>query len=383
MPKKKEYPADSSAEFAANFLKQHPEDHLNYADPCKHYRVSTGSLELDAALNGGMGPGIHRFGGSSEGGKTSCAFTCGANFLKTVPRSKMLYIKAEGRLGDRIREKSGIKFVTNPLEWAEGTCLVLKSNVFDTIAEFLRQLIINNPDGFKYYGIIDSLDALILKDDVEKRLDKGEHTKVAGPQVLVKRLFKLISLPVHEYGHTIIPIAQVIADIKPQYEKQEQMNAGGGGGGNAAIHFSDNILQFMPRFKKDLITGDGKDVNLDSKTCNVVGHYCRIEVRKSEDEISNISVRYPVKYGKEGGVWNELEIKDFLIRFGLLAKKGSWLKFSEQAIDIMKDCDSFPTDKIKESIQGDFKLLEHFETEGVGEFWTKYIKNFLGESEIL
>jgi len=383
MPKKKsEDPVDSSAEQAEKFFQSHPEDHLNYSSATVDYRVSTGSLELDGALNGGLGPGIHRFGGASEGGKTSCAFTCGANFLSSVKKSKMLYVKAEGRLSGRIKDKQGIKFVTDPKKWAVGTCLVMKSNVFDTIAEFIRQLIVDNPDDYKYYVIIDSLDALMLKDDIPKKMDKGEHTKVSGPQVLIKRLFKLISLPVHEYGHTIIPIAQVIASIKGTYDKEEQLNAGGGGGGNASIHFADNILQFMPRYKKDLITGDGKDVSLDSKTCNVVGHYCRIEVRKSEDEISNISVRYPVKYGQQGGVWNELELKDFLVRFGLLTKSGSWLKFSEQAQAILKESD-IPEDKLKASVQGDFKLLEYFQESGTGEFWTKYIRNFIGGNEIL
>ena len=35
------------------------------------YKVSSGSLNVDFELGGGLGPGLHRFIGMNEGGKTS------------------------------------------------------------------------------------------------------------------------------------------------------------------------------------------------------------------------------------------------------------------------------------------------------------------------
>ena len=41
----------------------------------KEYKISSGSLNLDLALGGGLPAGAHRFTGINEGGKTSCALT--------------------------------------------------------------------------------------------------------------------------------------------------------------------------------------------------------------------------------------------------------------------------------------------------------------------
>ena len=41
----------------------------NYED--LHYKIPTGSLNFDLALDGGFTPGAHRFTGVNEGGKTS------------------------------------------------------------------------------------------------------------------------------------------------------------------------------------------------------------------------------------------------------------------------------------------------------------------------
>ena len=60
----------TSAEQLSSFLKTHKEDHYNYEETIE-YKVSTGSLTLDIETGGGLGPGLHRFCGINEGGKTS------------------------------------------------------------------------------------------------------------------------------------------------------------------------------------------------------------------------------------------------------------------------------------------------------------------------
>ena len=79
-----------------SFLKQNEEHHYNFEEEID-YKVSSGSLKVDFELNGGFGPGLHRFIGMNEGGKTSEALEVMKNFLK-VPNSKGVYVKAEGRL---------------------------------------------------------------------------------------------------------------------------------------------------------------------------------------------------------------------------------------------------------------------------------------------
>ena len=64
-----------------SFLKQRKEEHYNFCEEV-YYRVSTGSLLLDIHTGGGLMPGLHRFCGMNEGGKTSEAFQIMKNFLK-------------------------------------------------------------------------------------------------------------------------------------------------------------------------------------------------------------------------------------------------------------------------------------------------------------
>ena len=55
--------------------KYHYNDHKEL-----NYKISSGSLNLDLALDGGLPAGVHRFTGVNEGGKTSCALSFAKNF---------------------------------------------------------------------------------------------------------------------------------------------------------------------------------------------------------------------------------------------------------------------------------------------------------------
>ena len=63
------------------FLKNKDNSKYHYNDYEElNYKISSGSLNLDLALNGGFCSGAHRFTGVNEGGKTSCALTVAKNF---------------------------------------------------------------------------------------------------------------------------------------------------------------------------------------------------------------------------------------------------------------------------------------------------------------
>ena len=83
----------------SNFLNEDKNKihHHNFEEE-EDYKVSTGSLLLDIATGGGIGPGLHRFCGINEGGKTSEALEVCRNFLSSIPKGRAMLIKAEGRL---------------------------------------------------------------------------------------------------------------------------------------------------------------------------------------------------------------------------------------------------------------------------------------------
>ena len=78
----------------SNYLKANKDDHYNFEETVE-YKVSSGSLQLDLYLAGGFGPGLHRFTGVNEGGKTSESLQVMRNFLGSIDKSRGLYIKAE------------------------------------------------------------------------------------------------------------------------------------------------------------------------------------------------------------------------------------------------------------------------------------------------
>ena len=136
-----------------SFLKQNEEHHYNYEEDID-YKVSCGSLKVDFELGGGLGPGLHRFVGINEGGKTSEALEVAKNFLK-MPKAKAVYIKAEGRLSGEVRERSGIKFVSKEDEWEQGSCFVFECNIYETVLDLMRVLIARTPEAIKYCFILE------------------------------------------------------------------------------------------------------------------------------------------------------------------------------------------------------------------------------------
>lgn len=325
----------SASERLLSFLKENKEDHYNFEDET-YYKVSTGSLNLDIATGGGLSPGLHRFIGMNEGGKTSEALELAKNFVKTVSNSRALLFKAEGRLSKEIKERSGLKFVTDPKEWVDGTCFVFECNIFETVSELMKDLIQSNDENKKYIFILDSVDGLITKGDKEKTL--SEATKVAGGAVISSMLMKKISLALSKRGHMAIFISQVRSDIKlDPYAANKEVRQTTATGGNALLHFANWILEFEPRYNKDLIL-EKPNEKYDPVKNKIIGHNVKIAIKKSTNESTNSKIQYPIKYGRKDGasVWKEYEVIDQILAWEFATAKGAWVTFSDEIIEELK-----------------------------------------------
>ena len=134
-----------------NFLsdKDNKKYHYNHYD-AEEYKISSGSLNLDMALGGGLCAGAHRFTGVNEGGKTSCALTVAKNFQDHFKKKGMvIYVKSEGRLSPELLERCGVD--QDPERFFKFDC-----NVYEKVFELLRELIQNNSEDKKYLFIISS-----------------------------------------------------------------------------------------------------------------------------------------------------------------------------------------------------------------------------------
>lgn len=346
---------DNSAARLAKYMKDNEGDHLNFKEEV-NWRVSTGSLLFDIEFGGGYTPGVIKSHGASFGGKSSAAAEGIKNFLKTVDNSKAIWIKSEGRLDKTFRDRSGVKFVYDAKEWVTGTCFVMETNIFEFAVDWLVDMVNNNPTDIRYAMVVDSIDALIRRDDLKKTA--GECEKVAAAGVILSLMFKRIGLPINKLGHVMFAIGQVRA--KPKISKFQASNPNesvGGGGANATTHASNYIIKFKPRINSNNITEDNKEGG------KIVGHWCHIVATKGVDEKVGVEIKYPIKHGRYGGnsIWIEYEIADLLVEWEMVVQKGSWITFGGDLIKELQRAGFDVKDGFK--IQGNAQLMSWLESD--------------------
>ncbi len=354
---------------ANSYLKEHKKEHYNFVE--RHdYKVSTGSLKFDMVLNGGFGPGIQRFYGVNEGGKTSCALQVAASFQKQVPNSFVVYIKAEGRLSDTMIKRSGID--TSKSKW-----LVLSTNEFECTFRFIKEMIENNTEDTRFCFIIDSVDSLTLEVDRQKPLTDPQ--KVAGGALMCSVFMRQMSAPIDAYGHMLILISQVrsLVDTKGYGGPTTSPS-----GGNALKHYANEALEFRSRYESDYIYENPTAASRAAKG-NRIGHFCKVLFLKDMNEKTGTEISYPIKYGRTDGqsVWKEYEILKLLESWKMFDRKGPWISLSEDTIKLVKDKNLGLDENSKWC--GENKFLEFFEQNpNVTNFFIEYFKAILNKSII-
>ncbi len=376
MASKKTVATVSSKSLLNNFLKSNKEDHFNYEEQIS-YRVSSGSLEFDHHLDGGFGPGLHRFVGMNEGGKTSASLEVMKNFLK-MPKSKAVYFKAEGRLSDEMIKRCGIKFVFDNEEWEEGTCFVFESNIYETSVDLMRQLVTSNEEKNKYCFVLDSVDGLIKKADNQKTFE--ESSQVAGGANIAATFMKKMSIALAKKGHMAIFISQVRADIKLDPYSKAPVRQTTATGGNALLHFANWIIEFEPRFGGDNILLNPSNKKMDPKTNPAIGHYAKVVVKKSPNEKTNTRISYPIRYGRTGGnsIWVEKEVVGTLEAWEFIKKAGAWISITEDFREILNE-GGF---SLPEKVQGENKLFSLIEDDSaLCQYLVAYFKKMFSGQE--
>lgn len=325
----------SSNSALAAFLKAHEEDHFNFVKPtCKV--ISTGSLLLDSYVRLRTGSIVRLAGKGAELGKTSECFVMADNFMKAMPRSKTLFIKAEARLTPELMKRSGHTFIAmeEPEKWDYGTVYVYASNTFESVAALIEeQLDITHEAGESLCIIVDSLDGLILKSDREKNLWTGDdQIKVAGVPALSKILFKRTALKIAHYDALVLITCQYAAEIKLDPYSKVPARQGDSSGGNAVNHQNDITLSYALRNSGDYIY-ENPNLKPDPIKNKKIGVYATIDIRKSSTDTTGTRVRIPIASGRQGScIWVEKEVVDMALSFGLLKGKGAWFSFDDSFV---------------------------------------------------
>ena len=307
-----------------SILKDNKEHHYAF-DNNIDYVVSSGSLTLDIEMGGGIHPGIVRSSGVTEGGKTSNALAFAKSFQDLHPeKGCIIYVKSEGRLSEAIIERSGVS--TDPNRWK-----VIPTNDYEFVIDMMRRLIKDNDDNNLYFFVLDSLDALVPRNDLAK--SATEANKTAGAALLTADLLRKMAAAFSSRGHICFIISQVRSSIKINPYEKGDPKVTNASGGNAALHYSDWILEFQQRWNKDFIYANAKQDG------NPVGHWCKIVFKKTPNEKSGREVRYPIKYGRKNGssVWIEYEIVDQLLAWEFAHAKGAWITITDELVKELAD----------------------------------------------
>lgn len=316
---------DSVKMAAESFYKANKSEiYGEYHDP---YKVSTGVMSLDLILGGGVIPGLCRLLGPSSGGKSSEGLLIIKNFFEIRPKSRALIIPTEARLTEKLKGRSGVKFVEKPEEWVNHTCLILPMNIYEKIANFIWTLVKTNEMRPKEEQenlaiMIDCMDYLSLEGDLDKPL--GESGKIAGSAYLTKKLWTRLALPFNAGGHLFIANSQQTASPQIDPYTKSPIRQGNSSGGNGIQFQASTVIEFSQRYEGDYLLED-ENLKYDEKKNPKIGHIVKGQIVKSDNEKYGVKFEYAVKYGRTNGnsVFIERELVDMLLVWELLKKESA------------------------------------------------------------
>lgn len=322
----------STQDLVAGLLDAGKVSHYNFDAP-ENSIISTGSMNLDAVIRVRAGSTIRLCGEGAEVGKTSQCLVFAGEYMKTIPKSRTIFFTAESRLSPEIQARSGHRFVTNTKDWEYGTVLIVRSNVFEFIADMMEKVLKSSRlSGDRFCMIVDSLDGLILEDDLGKASVR-DNTMVAGVPKLTKLLFRRIGLLNWAADGLLIMTSQYSTNIKIDTYAKDIPRQGSASGGSSAGHQSDYTLMYLTRYGKDLIL-ENPELKQDRFKNKLLGVYAPVEIRKSATEETGTVVRVPIKKGRIGNqIWVEKEVSDLVVAYEFVKKAGSWLSFPPSLIE--------------------------------------------------
>ena len=130
--------------------------------------------------------------------------------------------------------------------------------------------------------------------------------RLVGGALVTSVFLKKMVLPITKMGHMMILTSQVRVEVAANPYASRGGPKVKQAGGNAVKHYANFILEFQERYNSDIIFTNPSAAKLEDKG-NPIGHICKIIFRKSVNEKTGGTVRYPIKYGQKDGnsIWIE------------------------------------------------------------------------------
>lgn len=341
--------------------------HFNYIEPQK-YSVSTGSLNLDLEMGGfGLKPSIIRVSGPAETGKSSFSLNIAKNFL-LEPNRRGIYFLSDKELSEEMVKRSGLKFVESIDDWVDGTCYIIRTNVYEMVCNTIKK-IIHNRDKL-YVFILDSMDNFAPQAALDA--DFGESFQKGGTGAISSHFFRCFNILLPRLGHLTIMISQFRDSIVIGRQSAPTWKQTNSSGGRAIEHAVSWALEFMPAMNsKEDMFWDGEPYK--SKK---IGHNCIIQFKKSTNEKTGTRIKYPIIYGRSDGksIWIEREIFEQLLIWDMVKKKASWIEWGSNILEELKQIEP----DVPKQIQGEDSFVKFLESKpNITQFLYNKFKNIL------
>ena len=93
---------------------------------------------------------------------------------------------------------------------------------------------------------------------------------------------------------------------------------------------------------------------------DALGHWCRVIFRKTPNEKTGVSVRYPIRYGRKNGksIWVEKEVVDMMLAWDMATAKAAWVTVSDEIIEEVKKETKLEFKKQHQGVDNLSKYLE-------------------------
>lgn len=284
----------------------------------KSHKISTGSIKFDIYLDGGYSPGMARFGAEPEHGKSLQAMQWAESWIKYWKgKGRVLHFDTEGRIS---LLKINSSKITHE-HFKKGDYRLFKYNVLDYICNMIEDCILNNPDDYKYFFIIDSLDMMIVEADQGKTY--SEFEKIGAAQSMATILMKRIGVYLQDREHHLHILSQVRANINTANPNSPKTKTSGA---NALRHAADISGEIIKNWSEMEIYENPKGATKAEKG-RIIGHDCTIKFIKTGNEKTGQIIRVPILHGH--GVWKEREATDMLLEYQQVLKSGAWLDMND------------------------------------------------------
>lgn len=256
--KVKEAPTVGIAAFRAAMLIKHASSVVDLLEMPTVRAYPTGILPLDAALGtGGLPQGkILEVFGPPSGGKTALMLIAGGE-AQRISGKPILYIDTEGNSDAGFAawaQKLGVQTSAEML-------LVVQPETAEETFDIIEKAIDSNDF---CVIIIDSLAAMITKDELDKSLD--ENAKMAAKATVMQRGMRKVVRKLAHSQTVLVFINQIIANPGIKYGDPTTTP-----GGFAVKFYASQRLKVQPEFQGE-----------DKKGQQVVGHTVKVKVMKNK-----------------------------------------------------------------------------------------------------